>query len=203
MLFATTFKPHSNLCRSHLPATPASEHALPTRPPHSNHNQQPMAQLLVCTHISSSRKQNPDIKHALVGTEPRNLVSKVRQPQLTSHMRSIYAKPKEHAYKQHGLNPKSAQYQLTRDTIRDMCHIMKHSYATTSQKMRTLNTCIRTKIRYAFCVAPYTKAQLKALDSPLCRAAKEAYGLPNSTATAVAHEEEGGSYPHWGSGGFG
>ena len=83
----------------------------------------------------------------------------------------------------------SAQYQLTRDTIRDMCHIMKHSYATTSQKMRTLNTCIRTKIRYAFCVAPYTKAQLKALDSPLCRAAKEAYGLPNSTATAVAHED--------------
>ena len=66
---------------------------------------------------------------------------------------------------------------------------MKHSYATTSEKMRTLNTCIRTKIRYAFCVAPYTKAQLKALDSPLCRAAKEAYGLPNSTATAVAHED--------------
>lgn len=83
----------------------------------------------------------------------------------------------------------SAQYQLTRDTIREMCQNMKHSYATTSQKMRTLNSCIRTKIRYAFCVAPYTKAQLKALDSPLCKAAKEAYGLPNSTATAVAHED--------------
>jgi ribonuclease HI len=83
----------------------------------------------------------------------------------------------------------SAQYQLTRDTIRDMCNNMKHSYARTSQKMRTLNTCIRTKIRYAFCVAPYSKAQLKALDSLLCRAAKEAYGLLNSTATAVAHED--------------
>jgi ribonuclease HI len=83
----------------------------------------------------------------------------------------------------------SKQYQLTRDTIREMCRNMKHSYATTSQKMRTLSSCIRTKIRYAFCVAPYTKAQLKALDGPLCRAAKEAYGLPCSTATAVAHED--------------
>jgi Reverse transcriptase (RNA-dependent DNA polymerase) len=83
----------------------------------------------------------------------------------------------------------SAQYKLTRDTIREMCQSMKHSYAITSQKMRTPSSCIRTKIRYAFCVAPYTTAQLKALDGPLCRAAKEAYGLPSSTATAVAHED--------------
>ena len=83
----------------------------------------------------------------------------------------------------------SAQYKLTRDTIRDMCQNMNNSYASTFQKMRTLTTCIRTKIRYAFCVAPYTKAQLKALDSLLCRAAKAAYGLPNCTATAVAHED--------------
>ena len=53
------------------------------------------------------------------------------------------------------------------DTIRDMCHNMKHSYAITSQKMRTLNTCIRTEIRYAFSVA--AMGGMLRLHHPSCR----------------------------------
>ena len=81
------------------------------------------------------------------------------------------------------------QYTKTRETIKEMGTNMARSYATTYQKMRTLKSCIRNKVEYAFCVAPYTKSQLSTFDSILCRAAKEAYRLPKSVSTAAAHED--------------
>lgn len=82
-----------------------------------------------------------------------------------------------------------AQFDKSRDTLKQMVWHMSHSHATTAQKIRTLNSCLRSKIRYAFCVAPYNKSRLKALDAVLCKAAKEAYGLPKCLATAAAHED--------------
>ena len=73
----------------------------------------------------------------------------------------------------------SAQFEATREALKQLTSSMLSSYATTTQKLCTINTCLRTKVRYAFCVAPYTNGQIQMLDSILCRAVKQAYGLPS------------------------
>ena len=83
----------------------------------------------------------------------------------------------------------SAQFGATREALKELTSSMLSSYATTTQKMRTINTCLRTKVRYAFCVAPYTNGQIQMLDSILCRAVKQAYGLPTCMSNAAVHED--------------
>ena len=83
----------------------------------------------------------------------------------------------------------SAQFEATREALKQLTSSMLSSYATTTQKLRTINTCLRTKVRYAFCVAPYTNGQIQMLDSILCRAVKQAYGLPTCMSNAAVHED--------------
>ena len=83
----------------------------------------------------------------------------------------------------------SAQFEATREALKKLTSSMLSSYATTTQKLRTINTCLRTKVRYAFCVAPYTNGQIQMLDSILCRAVKQAYGLPTCMSNAAVHED--------------
>jgi hypothetical protein len=83
----------------------------------------------------------------------------------------------------------SHHYQHILKIVRDTTTHLSNSYATTAQKMRTLQACIKTKIRYAFCVAPFTNSQIKTMDGLLTKAAKRAYRLPTNISTAAAHED--------------
>jgi hypothetical protein len=83
----------------------------------------------------------------------------------------------------------TAQFEATREALKQMTRSMVSSYATTAQKVRTINSCLKAKVRYAFCVAPYTNGQLKVLDSIICKAVKQAYGLPSCMSNAAVHED--------------
>ena len=81
------------------------------------------------------------------------------------------------------------QFERTLATLKEMVSSMTRSVARPSQKHRTLMGCIRAKLRHAFCLAPYTLAQIGLLDSQMAKAAKLAYGLKPYIANAWAHED--------------
>ena len=81
------------------------------------------------------------------------------------------------------------QFTETVRTLREMTTNLTRSPAAPYQKMRTLMSCIRPKIRYTFCLAPYTMAQLGVMDSILAQAAKQAAGLKKYIANTWAHED--------------
>jgi len=81
------------------------------------------------------------------------------------------------------------QFEKTLANLKDLLGSMARSVARPSQKHRTLMGCVRAKIRYAFCLAPYTMAQLGLLDSQMAKAAKLAHGLKPYIANAWAHED--------------
>ena len=81
------------------------------------------------------------------------------------------------------------QLRLVKTTLQSMARGLKVSGGTPYQKMRTIHTCIRSKVRYAFCVAPYTDRDIQELDSIISRACKAAHGLPHYLAQAFVHED--------------
>jgi hypothetical protein len=84
----------------------------------------------------------------------------------------------------------SHQISLTIDALKSMVKGIKVSNGKLYQKMRTITSCIRSKVRYAFCVAPYTDKELQQIDSLISRACKHAHGLPLSLAQAFVHEDQ-------------
>jgi ribonuclease HI len=82
------------------------------------------------------------------------------------------------------------QLAATLKQVKEMVHHLRSSYASTSQKQRIIETCIRPKIIYGMTVAPYTLAEIKLLDSLMTRATKQAYGLSIGMPTAAAHQDK-------------
>jgi len=81
------------------------------------------------------------------------------------------------------------QWEETVKDVKQSVRKLHTSLLNTSQKVRTINTCLRRRLAYPMAIAPYTYTQIHALDSCLTKAIKQAYGLTPSTGTAFAHEE--------------
>jgi exonuclease III/ribonuclease HI len=81
------------------------------------------------------------------------------------------------------------QYNQALQTLKDTLRPLQHACITTGQKLRVINACIRTKLKYGFYVAPYTKSQLQVFDAVLARAYKHAYWLRPYVSTAMAMED--------------
>lgn len=86
------------------------------------------------------------------------------------------------------------QLQATIDKVKGMTTELKHSLLSAQHKLRIIESSIRPAITYAMCIAPYTEAELKLLDLLLTRAAKQAFKLPVTLPTAIAHtpQDKGG-----------
>ena len=83
----------------------------------------------------------------------------------------------------------SHQLQVTIEALKSMLKGIKASNAKVYQKMRTIKSCIRSKVRYTFCVAPYSDKDIHNIDSLISRACKSAHGLPLYLARAFVHED--------------
>lgn len=81
------------------------------------------------------------------------------------------------------------QLTIVKTALKSMARGLKVSGGKPYQKMRTIHSCIRSKVRYAFCVAPYTDKDIQELDSIISRACKDAHGLPSYLAQAFVHED--------------
>ena len=81
------------------------------------------------------------------------------------------------------------QHRKTLAKVRERLEQLRTSFATPAQKMRIIETAIKPAATYAFCVTPYTKADIRALDSAITCAVKQAHGLPPSAPTAMVHED--------------
>ena len=81
------------------------------------------------------------------------------------------------------------QWQAARAKLSQQVEALAHSYASTHQKRRIIETCMRPALTYAFSVAPYSKAELRSLDALLTKATKKAFGISATTSTALAHED--------------
>eukprot|EP00775_Hariotina_reticulata_P006754 gene6754-biopygen8553 len=75
------------------------------------------------------------------------------------------------------------------EKIRNQVTRLKSSQASTKQKIRVIETCIRPAITYAMAVAPYTLPEVRCFDSLLTRATKQAYRLSTSMSNAAAHQD--------------
>lgn len=84
----------------------------------------------------------------------------------------------------------SHQCKHIQDLTRRKLQHLKQSWLSRAQKLRTIATSIRPMITYSFPVAPYNDQNIKALDSLVTAAWKQAYGLTVSTATAFMHEDK-------------
>jgi hypothetical protein len=74
-------------------------------------------------------------------------------------------------------------------TLKDKCQQLKRSRLPASTKLRIVRTVLKPKVAYAFSVAPYNPAHLKALDSQLAAVAKQAYGQRHAMPTAMVMED--------------
>eukprot|EP00878_Enallax_costatus_P013234 GHUV01013835.1.p1 GENE.GHUV01013835.1~~GHUV01013835.1.p1 ORF type:complete len:792 (+),score=93.90 GHUV01013835.1:76-2451(+) len=81
------------------------------------------------------------------------------------------------------------QLQATLKEVREMTNNLKVSYASTQQKVRIINTCIRPAITYILTVSPFTASELRLVDNLLSSAYKQAYKLPKSMSTAATRED--------------
>jgi exonuclease III/ribonuclease HI len=81
-------------------------------------------------------------------------------------------------------------FKATLEKLRKQVKHLHWSYASTRQKQRIIETCLRPAVSYAFAAAPYSLSELKALDSQLTKATKQAYRLSTSLATVVTHQDK-------------
>ena len=81
------------------------------------------------------------------------------------------------------------QYTEMMTKARETLHRIVYGWASPTQKVHMINTLVKPQITYPFGIAPYTTAQLKAIDSMLDTAVKKALGQKRSMATALVRED--------------
>jgi ribonuclease HI len=81
------------------------------------------------------------------------------------------------------------QFQETCKALREMASNLAKCYNSQSQKIRTLQTCLKAKARYAFPMMCYSDREIEALDRALDLVVRKAYGLPPGTPTAMIRED--------------
>ena len=77
----------------------------------------------------------------------------------------------------------------TRAALKDMAAHLHRSYNTQTQKLRTLQTCLAAKARYAFPLMCYSAQDIEKLDKTLDQVVRHAYRLPPGTPTAFLRED--------------
>jgi hypothetical protein len=92
------------------------------------------------------------------------------------------------------------QYLNALKIARHLAEKLSMSFASTTQKVRLLNSIFRPKLAYPFCIAPYTTKQVDELDKILTTAFKVSYdqgkGYPSALARAPLLEG-GWRQPHY------
>ena len=83
----------------------------------------------------------------------------------------------------------SHQHRKVLGRVRERLEHLRVSFATPAQKLRIIESAIKPAVTYAFCVTPYTKADIRTLDSAITNAVKRAYGLQPSAPTSMVHED--------------
>jgi exonuclease III/ribonuclease HI len=81
------------------------------------------------------------------------------------------------------------QYTEMMTKARETLHRIVYGWASPTQKVHMINTLVKPQITYPSGIAPYTTAQLKAIDSMLDTAVKKALGQKRSMATALVRED--------------
>lgn len=81
------------------------------------------------------------------------------------------------------------QYMATVEALRSMATNLGRCYNSQTQKMRTMQTCLKAKARYAFPIACYSDRDIAALDKIMDSVVRQAYRLPKGTPTAMLRAE--------------
>jgi hypothetical protein len=81
------------------------------------------------------------------------------------------------------------QKQDIKQTLQLMGAHLGRSYNSQTQKLRTMQTCLKAKARYAFPMMCYTAQDIEQLDRIMDRVVRKAYKLPPGTPTACIREE--------------
>lgn len=77
------------------------------------------------------------------------------------------------------------QLRASLQKTRDKGQALIGSMASQRQKLHSIQMCIKTAITYCFCLAPYTAADIDALDKEVVSIAKACCNLPKGTPTAA------------------
>jgi ribonuclease HI len=81
------------------------------------------------------------------------------------------------------------QMQETAGALRVLAKHLGNSYGTQTQKLRTLQTCLQAKARYAFPLMCYSDKDIACLDKIMDQVVRRAYKLPPGTPTAFLRED--------------
>ena len=84
----------------------------------------------------------------------------------------------------------SHQYRKAATIMRETTTAVTQSWATPRQKLALIETCIKPKVSYGFCVAPHTPAELDCLDVCMRTCVRNACGLPRYTPAAMLHSNK-------------
>jgi hypothetical protein len=71
------------------------------------------------------------------------------------------------------------QQEITQ-SLKDLGTHLGRSYHTQTQKLRTLQTCLKAKARYAFPLMCYTTQDIERMDKIMDAVVKKAYRLPQA-----------------------
>jgi hypothetical protein len=120
-----------------------------------------------CLHVNSSKTLATGARHKTSPKDPYNatLLKQVLERTTVQGAPATFHDPK-HPFRYLGVQFTmnlnwSHHYQHILKIVRDTTTHLSNSYATTAQKMRTLQACIKTKIRYAFSSHPSQTPRLK------------------------------------------
>jgi ribonuclease HI len=81
------------------------------------------------------------------------------------------------------------QHRALTKKLRERIENLNCSFASPQQKQHIIRTVIEPSITYAFCVTPFTPADVKCLDTQITSCLKKAHRLPASFPTAFVHED--------------
>jgi ribonuclease HI len=81
------------------------------------------------------------------------------------------------------------QHRALTKKLRERIENLNCSFASPQQKQHIIRTAIEPSITYAFCVTPFTPADIKCLDTQITSCLKRAHRLPASFPTAFIHED--------------
>ena len=82
------------------------------------------------------------------------------------------------------------QLQKIMAMLQDVTARVFKSPASPRQVLKIVETCIKPKIAYSFCVAPYSPLELDMMDVVLRRLIRQAYKLPKGTPSAMLHADK-------------
>jgi hypothetical protein len=81
------------------------------------------------------------------------------------------------------------QYNEVLASLKSMAANMSRSYNSQTQKLRTMQTCLKAKARYSFPLGCYSDKEIAVIDRVMDSIVRQAYHLPKGTPTAMIRED--------------